>query len=190
MEVPLEIEFHNTDPSPALEYEIRKGVGKLQKLYSRLIGCRVSVEGRHHQHRTGNIYSVHIEMRVPGKELVVSREPHRPKDRYAHPDAHTSLRDALDAAEKQLKEFKARQRGNIKPHAPLFQGQVAELRPGEEHGFILTNEGSHLYFHRNSVMNGRFEALKRGDSVHYVETVGDTGPIASKVWIGPDHHLD
>ena len=24
--------------------------------------------------------------------------------------------------------------------------------------------------------------LKRGDEVHYVESVGDTGPLATKVW--------
>ncbi len=189
MEIPLEIAFHNTDPSPALEFEIRKRVEKLQTLYDRLIGCRVSVEGLHHQHRTGNIYDVHIEMRVPGRELIVSRAPHRPKERYAHPDAHTSLRDAFDAAEKQLKEFKAQQRGEIKTRAPMFRGQVAQLYPREEHGFILTNEGTQLYFHRNSVMSGSFEQLKRGDAVHYVAAMGDTGPIASKVWLGPDDHL-
>ena len=191
MEIPLEITFHNTDPSPTLEAEIRKHVGRLEKLYDRLVGCRVSVEALHQQHQTGNIYGVHIEMRVPGHEqLVVSREPHHPKQRYAHPSARTSVRDAFKAAEKQLKEFKEKQRGDIKTHTPRFQGQVAQLYPNEDHGFILTNEGSQLYFHRNSVMNHRFEKLKRGDAVHFVEAMGDTGPIASKVWVGPDYHLD
>ena len=191
MEIPLEITFHNTDPSPALETEIRKHVGKLEKLYDRLVGCRVSVEALHHQHQTGNIYDVHIEMRVPGHgQLVVSHEPHRPKQRYARPSARTSVRDAFKAAEKQLKDFKAKQRGDIKTHTPMFQGQVAQLYPNEDHGFILTNEGTQLYFHRNSVMNDRFGELKRGDAVHFVEAMGDTGPIASKVWVGPDHHLD
>jgi len=31
------------------------------------------------------------------------------------------------------------------------------------------------------VLCGDFDALKRGDELHYVEDVGDTGPIASKV---------
>jgi ribosome-associated translation inhibitor RaiA/cold shock CspA family protein len=182
MESPLEIVFHNLPPSPAMETEIRSRVAKLEKLYPRLTGCRVSVEALHKQHRRGNVYEVHVEMILPGGELVVSREPHRPKERYASPDAYTSLRDAFKAAESQLKEFKARRQGEVKTHEAAMRGQIAQLYPREDHGFILTNTGTQLYFHRNSVMNDAFDGLKRGDPVHFVETVGDTGPIAAKVW--------
>ena len=190
MDIPLEITFHNLTPSPSLEVDIRERVDKLQKIYGRLVGCRVSVEALHEQHRTGNIYEVHIEMRVPGDELVVSRPPHRAKERYASPDVRTSVRDAFKAAESQLKEFKQQQYGEVKTHPVLFQGQVSQIYPAEDYGFILTNDGRQLYFHRNSVMSEHFDDLKRGDPVHYVEASGDTGPTASKVWIGPDYHLD
>ena len=60
-------------------------------------------------------------------------------------------------------------------------GQVAEITPEEDFGFLLTKEGGLLYFHRNSLLSGDFDRLERGDEVHYVEDVGDTGPIASKV---------
>jgi len=133
---------------------------------------------------------VHIEMRVPGDELVVSRAPHRAKERYASPDVRTSVRDAFKAAESQLKEFKQQQYGEVKTHPVLFQGQVSQIYHAEDYGFILTNDGRQLYFHRNSVMSEHFDGLKHGDPVHYVEASGDTGPTASKVWIGPDYHLD
>ena len=100
MQVPLEISFHNMDASPAVESEIRERVAKLDKLYPRLVGCRVSVELLHRQHRTGNVFDVHIELRVPGAELVVSREPHRAKERYANPDVRTSLRELVQRAGK------------------------------------------------------------------------------------------
>lgn len=190
MQVPLEISFHNMDASPAVESEIRERVAKLDKMYPRLVGCRVAVELLHRQHRKGNVFDVHIELRVPGSELVVSREPHRAKERYANPDVRTSLRDAFRAAEAQLKDFKAQQRGDVKTHDAMFQGEVSQLYPDADHGFILTNEGSQLYFHRNSVMNEAFDRLKRGDAIHFIATIGDTGPIASKVWLGPDHHMD
>jgi cold shock CspA family protein len=45
----------------------------------------------------------------------------------------------------------------------------------------MTKEGGLLYFHRNSVLSGDFDALTRGQEVSYVEDLGDTGPIASKV---------
>ena len=53
--------------------------------------------------------------------------------------------------------------------------------PDADHGFLLTKEGGLLYFHRNAVLIGDFDRLDRGDEVYYVEDLGDTGPIATKV---------
>ena len=183
MQTPLEIAFHNLQSSAHLEADIRERVGKLERMYDRLTACRVTVEAGHKQHRTGNLYEVHIVMAVPGHELVVSREPHKAKQRRAEPDIHASIKDAFRAAERQLKEFKRKLRGEVKPHDDLFQGQVSQLYPSEDHGFILTSLGTQLYFHRNALMEGAFDTLARGTPVHYVEIDGDTGPLASKVWL-------
>ena len=109
MDRPLEIGFHNMDHSPSLEAEIRERVEKLERRYTHLIGCRVTVEGLHNQHRTGNIREVHISLSVPGRELVVSHEPHRVRERHAKPDLRSSLRDAFHAAERQLETYKSLQ---------------------------------------------------------------------------------
>jgi hypothetical protein len=47
----------------------------------------------------------------------------------------------------------------------------------------MTKEGALLYFHRNSMLSGDFDKLKRGDELYYVEEMGDTGPTAAKVRI-------
>jgi cold shock CspA family protein len=47
----------------------------------------------------------------------------------------------------------------------------------------MTKEGGLLYFHRNAILTGNFDKLRRGDEVYYVEDVGDTGPMATKVWV-------
>jgi ribosome-associated translation inhibitor RaiA len=182
MDVPVEIVFHNMPSSPALETEIRDRVGKLERLYNHLVGCRVSVEHLHRRHQTGNVYEVHIEMRVPGEELVVSHEPHHARDRYTDPDVRIALRTAFKTAERRLLDYKKRQRGDVKVHDEPFAGRVTQLYPDEDHGFLLTHEGTQLYFHRNSMVQRDFDQLEVGDRVHFVETVGDTGPIASKVW--------
>jgi ribosome-associated translation inhibitor RaiA/cold shock CspA family protein len=182
MEIPVEISFHNMPSSPALEAEIRERVGKLDRLYNHLIGCRVSVEQLHRSRQTGNLYEVHIELRVPGEDVVVSREPHHARDRYSDPDVGIALRNAFKTAERRLLDFKRRQRGEVKLHEALFAGQVSQLYPAEDHGFLLTHEGTQLYFHRNSLVQRDFDELQVGDRVHFIETVGDTGPIASKVW--------
>ncbi len=182
METPLEIVFHNMPSSPEIEVEIREHVGKLERRFGRLTGCRVSVELLHRQHQTGNLYEVHITMRVPRGELVVSREPHRAKEKYADPDIHVCLREAFKTAERRLIEYKRRLAGEVKPHAQALAGQISQLYPAQDHGFILTPTGTQLYFHRNSLITGDFDRLRVGERVHFVETVGDTGPIASKVW--------
>lgn len=185
MERPLEIAFHNLPPSEALEAEIRKRVTKLEKIFPRLIACRVSVEALHNQHQTGNIFEVHIVLGVPGRDIAVSREPHKVKQRYANPDAYVSVRDAFDAAERQLAHFKDRRRDAPgSPDSSAFTGQVTLIQPGDDHGFILTNTGTQIYFHRDSVTDARFEDLKEGDIVHYVEEESDSGPLAVKVRLG------
>jgi len=186
MDRPLEIAFHNTPPSEAVEAEIRALVDKLAARHAHLIGCRVSVEALHNQHRTGNVHDVHIVLSVPGRDIAVSRAPHRAKERYANPDIHAVLRDAFRAAERQLEAYKDHRRGGeagMTPTGAALTGQVAQIQPGEDHGFILTNTGTQLYFHRDSVTNAGFASLKPGDRVHYVEEEGDAGPVATKVRI-------
>ena len=187
MQRPLEISFHNLEPSPAVEAAIRKHVAKLERRYGRLTACRVAVEAPHGQHRTGNVYEVHVRMAVPGRELTVTREPHKPHERYAHADVYVSLREAFDAAERQLQAFKETllERDKVVgANASALRGEVALIEPGTDHGFILTNTGTQLYFHRDSVTDGDFAQLKPGDPVHYVEEQGDAGPVAAKVRVG------
>lgn len=190
MDEALEIAFHNLESSAAVEAAIRERFAKLERLYDRIVACRVSVEALHRQHRTGNLFEVHVDVLVPGAEIVASKPPRKVKERYANPDVHVSVREAFDAAERQLKRFKRQLREDLQPGEPLFQGQVAELHPDEGWGYLLTNDGALLYFHRNAVLDAGFEALKRGEVVHYIRTMGETGPAAAKVWIGPEHDLD
>ena len=114
----LQIVFHNMKPSPALAADIRKRVAKLEKLYGRLTSCRVSVEARHRQHRTGNVHEVHIEIEAPGKTIVVSHAPHHISERHRKPTARASIHDAFKTAEEQLKDFKAL-RKEARPEPPL-----------------------------------------------------------------------
>jgi ribosome-associated translation inhibitor RaiA len=114
MDIPLEVTFHNTEPDPEIESLIHDHVARLEKVYPHLVGCRVSVEMLHQQHRNGNIPEVHIAIRVPGKEIAISHEPHHAKERRAAPNMQTSIKDAFRAAEKRLIDFKQQQYGEVK----------------------------------------------------------------------------
>lgn len=132
MESPLEITFHNMRNSISVDADIRKRVAKLEKLYGRLVSCRVSIEARSKQHRTGNVYEVHVEMHAPRGRLVVSREPHHVGERHARTDVRASVRDAFKAAEAQLRSFGKKQNGARKPHDAPVPDAVAELEPGRD----------------------------------------------------------
>jgi cold shock CspA family protein/ribosome-associated translation inhibitor RaiA len=184
MDSPVEIVFHNLQTSTALEADIRERVDKLDHLYPHLIGCRVSIEMLHRRHQSGNTFDVHVEMLVPGEKIVVSRDADHVRQKYAHADdPGLAVREAFRAAERRLLAFKHRQHGEVKPHDDSFAGTITQLYPDEDHGFLLTHEGTQLYFHRNSLIQRDFDKLKVGDRVHFVQYVGDTGPLATKVWL-------
>jgi ribosome-associated translation inhibitor RaiA/cold shock CspA family protein len=186
MQVPLEIAFHNIESSDWAENEIRSHVSDLERMYDRLTSCRVRVDQRA-KNSNGTIPPVvHIELGIPGhKDVVVSHEPDHLQRKYQRPDLHNAINEAFRIAERRLLDLKEQRDGRTKEahhDAPnQFLGQVAEIDPAGDFGFLMTKEGGMLYFHRNSVIIGDFEDLRRGDEVHYVEDVGDTGPIASKV---------
>jgi cold shock CspA family protein len=186
MQVPLELAFHNTESSDWAESEIRARVADLEKIYGRIVSCRVRVDQRA-TNATGTIPPVvHIEIGIPGrKDLVVSHEPDHLQRKFQRPDLSNAINEAFRIAERRLLDLKEQRDGRTKlPHhdAPnQALGQVAEIDPNGDFGFLLTREGGMLYFHRNSVLAGDFNDLKRGDEVYYVEDMGDTGPVASKV---------
>ena len=113
MPVPVQISFRNMDPSPAVEARIQEKVTKLEHLYDRIVGCEVTVEAPHRHHHKGKLYSVRVDISVPGKDVVVDHA--KPTD-HAHEDVYVALRDAFDAATRQLEDHIRRMRGDVKSH--------------------------------------------------------------------------
>jgi ribosome-associated translation inhibitor RaiA len=188
MQVPLEIAFHNIEHSDWAEEAVRARVAELETIYDRLISCRVRIDQRASNSNDTIPPVVRIEMGIPGrKDLVVAHEPDHLQRKFQRPDLHNAIHEAFRIAERRLSELKEQRQGRTKEvhhdDEHQFLGQVAELTPGQDFAFLLTKEGSLLYFHRNSLLSGEFDDLKRGDEVYYVEAMGDTGPTASKVWV-------
>jgi len=183
MNLPVEITFRNMGASDALENNVRGKVQKLQQICDRINSCRVVIEANHqHQHK-GNLFHVRIDLAVPGHELVVSRDP---AENQAHEDAYVAVRDAFNAARRQVEKFVRSNRRQAKVHSAHEQiphGRVMELIPLEDYGRILTPEGREIYFHRNSLIKGDFDKLEIGDPVRFNEVMGDQGPQASAVHI-------
>ena len=185
MQIPLQITYRDMPPSEAVDANIRERVQKLEHFADNITSCRVVIEAPHKHKHQGQLFSIHVDITLPGQEIVVSRQP---DNHHAHEDIYVAIRDAFDAARRQLEDHSRRHRGKVKYHEPEPHGLIKKLIPDENYGVIQTPDGREIYFHRNSVIEGDFDSLQPGTSVHFTETSGDQGPQASTVHIEGKHH--
>jgi ribosomal subunit interface protein len=187
MQRPLEIRFRQMDSSPAIEARIREKAAELERFSDRITGCRVIVEKDHRHRHKGNLFRVRIEIDVPGKELAVTHTG--PKD-HAHEDVYVAIRDAFNAAVRRL-EDRVRERGRrMKEHEVPLHGTVRMVDREGGFGFIETSAGE-VYFHRNSVVDGEFDAIEPGCEVRLAiaERESAEGWQATTVRLIGKHHL-
>jgi ribosomal subunit interface protein len=113
MQEAIQITFRGMDPSEFIEARIQAKAADLERFCKDIVSCHVTVETQHHKHHKGNLYAVRIDLRVPGKEIVAGRE-HRQS--HAHEDVYVAVRDAFDAAVRQLEDYTRLRRGDVKHH--------------------------------------------------------------------------
>jgi len=186
MQLPLQIHFHNLEPSDAVELNVRKHAARLERYCDKIISCRVTIEAPHKHHRKGNIYQVIVDVRTPGDESVVS---HTNSQEHAHEDVYVAIRDAFEAVQRQLQDHLLRERGKVKSHVTPPHGEITELFPASDYGTITDSAGREVYFHRNSVINANFDSLDIGSEVRFAEESGDKGQQASTVHLIGKHHI-
>jgi ribosomal subunit interface protein len=108
MQVPLQITVRDVPHSRALDARIRDKAAKLEEFHPRISSCHVTVEESSKHHHQGRQFAVRIDLRVPGREIAVTREHHE--------DVFVALRDAFDAAKRQLEDVVREKRGDVKVH--------------------------------------------------------------------------
>ena len=109
MQLPLQISARGVELGSATESLIRQHAEKLDRYYDRIMGVRVMVEGPQRQMGEPIVHNVHIDITIPGGEVVVKRQ--------AHPELQTAIQRAFDAARRRLQDYARRQRGDVKAHA-------------------------------------------------------------------------
>ena len=135
MKRPVQITFRNLEPSPMVEEFVRAETKKLETFYDRIMSCRVAVEIPHRHHRKGKQCHLRIDLALPGKELVIKREPaassrsRRTKAAQAgkvmkvepHHDLRLVIHDAFKAAGRRVQDFARLHRGAVKSHRRTVQ---------------------------------------------------------------------
>jgi hypothetical protein len=130
--IPTQVTFRGLPHLDALESDVRERAAWLEQFYDGIVRCRVLVELPHRHRRDGRHFHVRIELTVPGgAPIVISHEPslhgalkHVAADSHhkdaevdsVHQYAAVAVRQAFDAARRQLEDFAREQRGAVKTH--------------------------------------------------------------------------
>jgi ribosomal subunit interface protein len=174
MKIPLQITFKNMPHSDAIEAKINEKSGKLDRFFDNIMACRVVVEESQRRQHQGKVYSVRIDITVPGKELAISKQENE--------DAYVAVRDAFNAAVRLLDEHGRIKHGVVKTHEEPSTGRIIKIFPEADYGYLMTSDSREIYFHRNSVLGDiRLEELKFGTEVSFIEEQGKEGPQAARV---------
>lgn len=196
MLLPVQVTFRNIEDHAGLDDYVQEEVAKLERFYSRLSSCRVIVERQ--RATSGKLYHVRIDLGVPNEELVVKHVPslhgtlqdmHTQKSRreatsvLVHKNPRQAIHEAFQEMGRQLQDYARRQDGAVKAKHGMEQAIVKEMFPEEGYGFLETDAGRTIYFHRASVLGRHFPQLRIGTRVKFAEEPGEKGPQASTVKI-------
>lgn len=180
MQVAPQITFRGLDPTSRIEEALRKRLERLERFHGRITSCHVIVEAPHHRGNKGQIYHVHVDIKVPGGDIFVGREP---EENRAHEDVLIAIRDSFNAAERRLEDMVRKRSGHlVKPVPMKLQGKVVRLVPEEGFGFIGAADGREFFFRRESlVSDDLWSGIEVGSQVRFTEHTGEKGPYASAV---------
>lgn len=145
--------------------------------HSDLIDLRIT--GRQTRHHVHGAKEIRITCLARGREIIAAR---------TRAELGIALIEALDAFEREVHRLREKRQDarRARPPEPPFLGIVDKLFPDEGYGFILTDAGDQVYFHRNAVKGGLdFDRLEEASRVALNIEAGDKGPQATAVVAPP-----
>jgi len=183
MQITPEITYRNLEKTAAIHSLIEEKIAKLEQFCDYINSCRVVVEKAHDHPDSGSPYKVSIDITIPhGREIAVSQNPDQGKQ---YPPLETVIRDAFEAARRQVVGLSTEQKGERKMHYEQeISAIITKLFPEQGYGFLkAVDTGEEIYFHHNSVVNKDFSNLEIGNGVRFKETQGEMGLQATTVQV-------
>lgn len=171
------MEIHWRNAQEIADEQRAKVAEQIEKLASRhrdLIDVFVDVEKPTGHHRKGQ-RRVEIRCQARGADLVATGEAD---------ELGLALRDALRTFRREVERLRSRRRDvrEERPADPPLRGVVDVVERSAGYGFLVTDGGERVYFHRNAVGGGlEFERLEGGEAVALNYEAGDSGLQATFV---------
>jgi ribosome-associated translation inhibitor RaiA/cold shock CspA family protein len=183
MERALQISFKNMSSSDFIEGLVRERVDRLKRFHPNITGARVVVEVPHRGSESGKVpIGIAVEIDVPGRKPIIAKGEQDRREMKG--DQSAIINRVFEVVERQLEQITAIRKGVVKNHASAGDtGIVVRIFPEQNYGFIEVKDSPDLYFTRDVVASGSFDAIKVGTVVHVTRspTEGPMGPQASSV---------
>lgn len=171
------MQIHWRHPEVVSEAERSAVTERLEALaegHQDLIDVWVDLHQNTHHRHGGDEVTIRCQAR--GADLVARRKAE---------EAGLALREALHAFEREVHRLREkRQDRRVEPAggAPPHLGVVDRVFPERDYGFILTDAGDQVYFHRNALhAELSFEGLQEGQRVALNFAPGEKGLQANVV---------
>ncbi|HTO05526.1 MAG TPA: cold shock domain-containing protein [Myxococcota bacterium] len=169
----MEIHWDNVEEvDEALRHKLEARIRRLVAQHDDILSMRITGKGGHH-HRHG-AREIHIAAQAKGRVMTATRSA---------PDLARALHDAVDAFAHELRHVRGRRtstRVRARAGGPPLLGLVDRLYRDGGYGFVLTDDGTSVYFHRNAVHGDLdFEKLEVGQRIALDVEDGDEGPQAT-----------
>jgi ribosomal subunit interface protein len=103
-----QITYRGMEHSPAFDDRIRELANKLEEFNPKITSCHVIVSEPDRKKRKGKHFEVHVDVHVPGREVVATLK--------AHEDPYMAATEAFHVLMRQLDEDLDVRRGETKRH--------------------------------------------------------------------------
>ncbi len=105
---PVIVHFRGNDPIVEIEELCGREAAKLEKVHKGIVRSRVTITRGPAKHRTGHVWSVHLQVEIPGDDVQVQVDPSPEKEAD---DLAGVVRLAFDRARRQLDARHADRKG-------------------------------------------------------------------------------
>lgn len=114
---PLQLTVRSISDSPTIDFHVNKHFEKLKKIFSKINNCRVVIDLQHKHKHKGKLFSVSIDMTVPGKELVCKKEDE---------NIYAAIRESFFAMEKLLEKYCKKKSSTLDKYVVNYQDSHTE----------------------------------------------------------------
>ena len=167
----IQIEGRKVDVRPEWRMDIESRVADLCPAHD-MTHVRVTLTRRDHR-KVKDSYDALIVAHIPGHTITARKRQN---------SFEGAIRDTFAAVKTEVEKVRQKRRSHeVRLNTPPKRGVVSKVFQDEGYGFVTLENGTDVYFHRNSVHGLTFEEIEEGRDVRLDVEPGAKGLQATTV---------